>query len=178
MRRRNEIVASGVATDPRSNGCTHGGRAGRAAVAGFALALMGMASGCDRHLAVNAGAVPEAVPRSTQWHHHLLWGIVDLSDAEVLNAICPQGVAQVYTRMTVLNWLLAAITGGVYSPTRVDVWCAQGSTVGSATAGGHVSILLRPTPENVERWRRAFPELDAHLRAASATAAAKSAPRR
>jgi hypothetical protein len=144
-------------------------------MAGLALAMMGTTSGCYRHLAVNAGTVPEAAPRSAQWHHHLLWGIVDLSDAEVLNTICPQGVAQVYTRVTVLNWLLSAITGGIYSPTRVDVWCAQSPTAGSNT-GGHVSILLRPTPENIERWRRAFPELDAHLRSVGATAAAKPAP--
>ncbi len=98
----------------------------RLATMGLVLALSG--TGCYRHFAINAGTVPEPFPRSAQWHHHLLWGIVSLSDTEVLNAICPQGVSQVYTRMTVLNWLLTAVTGGLYSPTRVDVWCAQGSS--------------------------------------------------
>jgi hypothetical protein len=131
-----------------------------ALVTGLVLALAG--GGCYRHLAVNAGTVPEAFPRSAQWHHHVLWGLVNLTEPEVLNAVCPQGVAQVYTRVTFFNWVLSVITGGVYSPTRVDVWCAQAG--GAAPPTGPFSVLVRPTPEAVARWRRAFPDLEAGLR--------------
>lgn len=157
----------------------HVGRAPRRGLRGLgasvfvALALTGAGSGCYRHLAVTAGTVPEAMPRSAQWHHHVLWGIVNLSEPEVLNAICPQGVSQVYTRVTLLNWLLSAITGGIYSPTRVDVWCAQGGSASAASPIGPVSLVLRPTAENVARWRRAYPDLEARLRELGATAQAK-----
>ncbi len=84
-------------------------------------------SGCFQHtFHVNNDAAPEPTPRYVDWNHHVLWGLVDTSGPVNVDAVCPDGVAIIHDEMSVVNSLLAIVTGGIYAPTTTTVYCAQG----------------------------------------------------
>lgn len=117
------------------------------------------AGGCYRHTYVNPSATPGMIGYAS-WHHHLIGGLINLSGVVNLQAVCPNGVAEVHNRMGVLNWLLTLITAGIYSPTTVEVVCNGG--------GGPVSIRIDPTPEMIQRLQAEHPNLTERLVASGA----------
>ena len=92
------------------------------------------------------------------WHHHLIGGLITLSDDLRLEEICPQGVAVVHNRLTFVNWLVSAITAGIYTPSTVRIWCA--------TRGGQAEmheVEMHVTPEYIERARLIIPDFEEQL---------------
>jgi hypothetical protein len=82
------------------------------------------------HATVETGLTPSAQvidkPMASGW----LYGLVPPSTVDAKGK-CPQGVAKVETQYSFLNWLVGAITAGIYTPMSIKVTCAQ---------GGHASI--------------------------------------
>lgn len=101
------------------------------AVVALALAtLTATTSGCYRTTA-RRSSTPAQYPAQYQadydsWHHHLLLGLIRVSPDIDLDEICGnRAIAQVHTKMNGWNWLLSVITGGIYTPTKLKVWCAS-----------------------------------------------------
>ncbi|PIE18603.1 MAG: hypothetical protein CSA66_04400 [Proteobacteria bacterium] len=87
-------------------------------------------AGCFQHtFHLNTDQAPEAAPSFVDWNHHVLWGLVDTSGPVDVDALCPDGVAIVHNEMTVINTLLAVVTGGIYAPTTTAIYCARGADV-------------------------------------------------
>lgn len=56
-----------------------------------------------------------------------LWGLVGGSEVD-LQQMCPSGVAAIEDKASVVDGILTAVTGGLYSPRSVEVRCAGGTT--------------------------------------------------
>ncbi len=82
-------------------------------------------SGCY-HAVVDTGRAPTGAPNVTPWAHSFIYGLVPPAVTETAKK-CPGGVAKVETQQTFLNGLVAAITGGIYTPMTISYTCAGGS---------------------------------------------------
>jgi hypothetical protein len=81
-------------------------------------------SGCY-HMTVRT-TKPVSSIQHMYWKHFFLWGIVGIG-AETDSPCDP---AVVETKQSVVNWLLYAITGGIYTPMTLTITCAAGSAPG------------------------------------------------
>ena len=60
-----------------------------------------------------------------EWASYFIFGLV--GDYEVnVSEFCPNGVAEIATGNNFLTWFLRIVTVGVYSPRKVNIWCAAG----------------------------------------------------
>ena len=71
----------------------------------------------------------------------MLWGLANLSGTVDAGAVCPNGVARVDTRITFVNGLVTFLTGSIYTPATVRVYCSAGR------AEGPTEVELALTPE-------------------------------
>ena len=90
--------------------------------------------GCMNHTYVNPSATPEAEASYSGSYHHIIFGLIDLSKEVNLEQVCPNGVAKIENKQSFVNGLVTCITGNIYSPTSVKVWCSAG---GGAAAELH-----------------------------------------
>lgn len=103
-------------------------------LAAFAAAVA--LSGCATHKINYTN--PSAAPGGATSQHKqsfFLWGLVGGSPVD-LARVCPSGVAAITSRSSALDGILAALTGGLYSPLSVDVTCAGGTAATAAAGGG------------------------------------------
>ena len=54
----------------------------------------------------------------------MVYGIAELSGPYNLDAVCPEGWAELTTETSFANGFVDAVTYGIYSPQRVTVRCA------------------------------------------------------
>ncbi|MFW6049904.1 MAG: Bor/Iss family lipoprotein [Myxococcota bacterium] len=117
----------------------------------LALATALLATGCYRHQYVNTSVRSSSQAQSYQWHHHLLWGLVNVAPEVPLDRICPRGVARIENWMGPVQALLSFITAGIYTPTTVRVFCAAG--------GGPVDVGVRLDGEAMGELEERYPDL-------------------
>jgi hypothetical protein len=106
-------------------------RSGLAAV--VLVAALGT-TGCFRHV-YSYPAAPEPRASTWQWHHHLLWGLVNVAPSVHLERICPQGVAHIENWMGPGQAILSYLTLGIYTPTTVRVYCAAVPPAAASSSG-------------------------------------------
>jgi hypothetical protein len=80
-------------------------------------------SACYRHEYAVSGTVPRATPTYSEWQHHLLSGLVDLSSEIELRDHCPEGVSRIVDSIEPLNVLVYFLTATIYSPSTVEIYC-------------------------------------------------------
>ncbi|MBC7895776.1 MAG: hypothetical protein H7066_10190 [Cytophagaceae bacterium] len=91
---------------------------------GAAVAACVLLSGCY-HQVVSTGLAPGATTVKKPWTSTWVFGLIEAKPINV-RAECPGGVALVASKFTVLNWLGAAVTLGIWVPWDVTVTCAGG----------------------------------------------------
>lgn len=99
-------------------------------------------------------AAPARIEYDEKWHHGLVYGIAELSGPYQLDAVCPEGWADITTETSFANGFVDAITYGIYSPQRVTVRCAVPSKPAApraapapvASAGSPPSTSLETPP--------------------------------
>ena len=91
----------------------------------FALALI-TATGCYKTDFVNPSVKAASTPAADMWQSHFLFGLIPGGDID-LKEICPSGVAKVHEELTFSNGLVGFLTLNLYSPNRVQVYCADGT---------------------------------------------------
>ena len=95
-----------------------------------------IASACY-HQVVQTGLAPSTTVVSKPWTATWIFGLVAAQPIDVTQQ-CPSGIATVSTQMTVPNWLVSAVTIGIYDPREVTITCAarsaslRGPTIGIA----------------------------------------------
>ncbi len=63
-------------------------------------------------------------PNETTWNHFFIGGLIGDPEVDVGDA-CPGGLSRIEVTHTAVNVIVAIITLGIYSPTTVEVWCAD-----------------------------------------------------
>ena len=80
------------------------------------------ATGCY-HAVVETGLPQSGTRIEKPWAHGFVAGLVPPDVIETAQR-CPDGVARVETQQTFMNSLVAILTSGIYTPMRIDVFCA------------------------------------------------------
>lgn len=63
---------------------------------------------------------------------------------------CEHGVALVETQYSFLNWLVGAVTFGIYTPMEIKVTCAMAGGAQLPPAPADIVVSANATPEEVE----------------------------
>ena len=96
-------------------------------------------SGCY-HATVVTDAEPSAQTIERPWAHSFIAGLVPPSTVETAQQ-CPNGVAQVETKLSFLNMVATALTFNIYSPMSITVTCAAGGSASlDADAAAEVTV--------------------------------------
>ncbi|MCC6317177.1 MAG: hypothetical protein IT361_05740 [Gemmatimonadaceae bacterium] len=96
------------------------------------------------HQVVNTGLAPGATVVDKPWTSTWIFGLVEAKPINV-RAECPSGVALVASKFTVMNWLGAAVTFGIWVPWHVTVTCAGGR---AAIDPGMIQVPLGTSPND------------------------------
>lgn len=89
------------------------------------IAVTALFAGCYRHnVVISDAAYPEAALDDT-FHHQLFWGLANIEGDVDASNVCPNGVARVHTKVAWYQGLISSLTGGIYTPSQVRVYCAQ-----------------------------------------------------
>jgi len=62
--------------------------------------------------------------KKTRWNHYMIGGLIKIETSDskqMANELEGEENYNVRTRHTVLNWLIATVTGGLYTPTTTTV---------------------------------------------------------
>ncbi|MGQ0646443.1 MAG: Bor/Iss family lipoprotein [Gemmatimonadaceae bacterium] len=81
-------------------------------------------AGCF-HQVVATGLPAGETKVEKPWTSTWIWGLVEAKPIDVRTQ-CPNGVAYVASKFTVMNWVGAAVTLGIWYPWTVTVTCAGG----------------------------------------------------
>jgi hypothetical protein len=86
----------------------------------------------EARLPHRCGAPQTGTPRYSEWHDHFIFGLIN-TDGEVdIKSICPSGNATIVNYVSFLNGLLTyLLSGWIWTPTTVDVYCAEGEATHS-----------------------------------------------
>ncbi|MFT5582796.1 MAG: hypothetical protein ACI9VR_000372 [Cognaticolwellia sp.] len=97
----------------------------------------------------NYGSKVKGDPEIRDWHHRALWGLVELSDPVDISDVCPNGdFARIRTKTSIGNSITTMILGTLYSPSTVQVWCADGDTFrAQVSPAGEVLKLEAPVDQ-------------------------------
>jgi hypothetical protein len=60
-----------------------------------------------------------------QWASFFVFGLIGDVEVDVREA-CPNGIYEVTTGTNFLTWLVTGLTLAIYSPRKVNIWCAAG----------------------------------------------------
>ena len=94
----------------------------------LAVLALGLAlTGCFSHtITVGSGGNTSGEPSATQSNSFFVAGLVGEANIDV-GATCPDGNATVVVNHTLINRLLQVLTGSLWAPTTVTIYCGGGS---------------------------------------------------
>jgi len=94
----------------------------------LAVLALGLAlTGCFSHtITVGSGGNTSGEPSATQSNSFFVAGIFGEANVDV-GATCPDGNATVVVNHTLINRLLQVLTGSLWAPTTVTIYCGGGS---------------------------------------------------
>jgi hypothetical protein len=94
-----------------------------------------------------------------KWYHDAIYGLAEISGPVHLDRVCPGGVSEVYQETSFVAGFVQGITGNLYSPQVVTVYCVSGAAArvvlndrGDAIA--YLDEQGQPTSQPVLRSRR------------------------
>jgi hypothetical protein len=81
---------------------------------------------------IYSGKAPGAVARNhdERWHSALFFGLLPLSRPYALDAVCPDGWAEIRMHQDPFTLLSSLITAFLYTPSRISIVCAQSTDEG------------------------------------------------
>ncbi|OFZ79418.1 MAG: hypothetical protein A2583_02935 [Bdellovibrionales bacterium RIFOXYD1_FULL_53_11] len=90
----------------------------------MALALMAAATGCSTMYFHNGGDKAQ-VMTNDKWHHDGVFGLVEFSDPEDMNAKCEGAFKTIKVERTFINGLVRSLTYSLYDPWEVSYACSK-----------------------------------------------------
>ena len=103
-------------------------------------------SGCyNAHLLNgNSAGTPSAAYQNT-WNDNAVAGLMNLTGAIFLDQVCPSGWASIHVHRSIVNALVMSITGNIYSPQSVTIFCKTGAAFNAVKdSDGRVVYLSKP----------------------------------
>lgn len=95
----------------------------------FLVAVL-LLAGCY-HATIETGATPSQQVISKKFASGWIYGLIPPSTVAAQQS-CPSGVARVETQHSFVNWLVGALTLGIYTPMQIDVTCAGSGATSAA----------------------------------------------
>ncbi len=109
-----------------------------------ATGLIVVAAGCYEHTYTVGAGAPAGPVVYGEWQSHWLGGLIGHRTHE-LGELCPAGNATIHDEQTFLNGLVAVLTSGIYTPTKVTIRCSTGQSAQLELSRKEVvSILTAP----------------------------------
>ncbi len=120
-------------------------------------------SGCY-HARVTTGAEMSAHVVENTFASGFIFGLVPPNVVNVASE-CTNGVAQVETRLSFVNMLVANLTMGIYTPMHIKVTCAAGSRADAEVNTEHeIRIAADATEEDYQNALREAAEKSLNLK--------------
>ena len=121
----------------------------------YSVAALVIALAACYHATIDTGLTPSTTVIDKPWASSWIDGLVPPNTIET-QAKCRSGVSKVETQHSFLNWLVGAITFGIYTPMSIKVTCAQGGRAAIPTGAQEIEVGLAATPQEVQNaWNRA-----------------------
>jgi hypothetical protein len=79
-------------------------------------------TGCF-HIRYTNDAPVAAEPAQKNWHHDVVFGLVEVSDPENVTKACPNGFGLVKSEESFVAGLVNGLTLGIYNPSDVIIYC-------------------------------------------------------
>ena len=89
--------------------------------------VLSTSAACYRHTVIVGSGAPTGELLYDHWENFWIVGLIGNKTLDVAQ-ICPSGNATTEARQTFLNGLVAALTSGIYTPTRLRLRCQGGGT--------------------------------------------------
>jgi hypothetical protein len=124
----------------------------------FVLVLAVPSAGCY-HAQVTTGQTPGAVVIDKPFASSWIYGLIPPDTVEAASE-CASGVARVETQLSFVNYLVSAVTFGIYSPMHITVTCAAAVSAAarSAAAGGSELELAAGGTDVIQAFETAADE--------------------
>lgn len=117
----------------------------------FVTALLFVLSGCY-HATIDTGLTPGTEVIHQKFASSWVYGLVPPKTVMAAEK-CQHGVALVETQYSFLNWLVGAVTFGIYTPMEIKVTCASGGNADLPLAPADICVGPTATTEEI---REAF----------------------
>jgi hypothetical protein len=117
----------------------------------FIIAPALLLAGCY-HAVINTGLAPGSKVINKHMRPSFIYGLIR-PPAMNAEGRCPGGVARVETQHTFVEGLLAAVTGGIFTPMTYTITCATSSSMAphAPTLDVGAALTPRPSPPRVRR---------------------------
>ncbi|HWO56917.1 MAG TPA: hypothetical protein VNN55_05070 [bacterium] len=119
--------------------------------AAVAVALLLAVPGCY-HATIDTGLPPGTQTIHQPFASCWLFGLVPPKTVETMGK-CPHGVAKVETQYSFLNWLVGAVTFGIYTPIEIKVTCGSGGGAELPQAPADIVVAASASSDEI---RQAF----------------------
>jgi hypothetical protein len=96
---------------------------------------------CYEHTFTVGGGAPHGQMIYDHWQNYWLDGLIGHTKVD-LEEICPSGRATIVAKQTFLNGLVAGLTGGIYTPTTLQIQCADGRRADVALDAEDVEAIV------------------------------------
>ena len=94
----------------------------------FAILLLVLGTGCMKNHYIHGGNAETEPSYNGEFQHHVVFGLVPLSDPIDLTATCPSGVAKIETGTSFINGLVGVLSQNIYTPRYALVYCNDGTS--------------------------------------------------
>jgi len=99
-------------------------------------------AGCYEHTVTIGSGAPMGPVVYDHWESYWLAGLIGHTKVDA-EGICPSGDATIVAKQTFLNGLVAALTGGIYTPTTLEIRCRGGRRTHLELSADEVEDVVR-----------------------------------
>ena len=134
----------------------------------LALALaVSFAPGCYKTTTtVGSGSPSEGEATIKHWENHFIAGLIGKRETDVAQ-VCSSGNATIKRKHSFVNGLIAQLTFFIYTPTTIEIWCANDSST-AIELDAEQTRAVALAPETLEYLHATDPAEAARLEAALA----------
>ncbi len=111
-------------------------------------AFVFMLGGCY-HATIDTGLAPGTEVIHQKFASCWVYGLVPPKTVMAMEK-CTHGVALVETQYSFLNWLVGAVTFGIYTPMEIKVTCASGGGADLPLAPADIVVSADASPQQVQ----------------------------
>ena len=114
--------------------------------------LILVAAGCYNTRVHYGSSFPERTADFTKsWHNTFIVGLIEGTPVKA-DEICPGGIDAVRSYASFLNVCFELITGGIYAPRSIEIWCKSGQAATISLPGDIMADMAAIHPDLYDRF--------------------------